>query len=174
MEIKIENNNKIENKNKNYKLDESLKSAISDQNLTVAKINSIINHNSLKSTRGMMNHQFIASGVWVFPSFINHSCVPNTSYFGIGDFLFLQAQKHIKKGEEVTIGYVIFEDRFEKRTEILSKNWGFLCNCNFFLYQQKNFKDNEVKLYAFDYLDCLYENGKKNKGAEYSNENIDI
>lgn len=126
-----------------------------DQSLTIEKIDKILKHNAFKTIRGVVKPNVIASGLWIFPSFLNHSCVPNTTYFGIGDFLFIKAQRDIEKNEEITLNYVSYVMRFDKRYETLQSQWGFNCDCNFCIYQLKNFKDNKLKLYAFDFLQCF-------------------
>ena len=67
----------------------------------IANINSIKIYSSIFSCES----QGYGYGIWYYPSFINHSCDPNTLEFGINDIYFLYAQKDIKKGEEITRRY---------------------------------------------------------------------
>jgi tetratricopeptide (TPR) repeat protein len=45
------------------------------------------------------------SGVWILPSFINHSCVDNARRCFYGDLLMVRAIKDLRAGEEVLISY---------------------------------------------------------------------
>lgn len=46
------------------------------------------------------------AGIWFLPSFLNHSCVDaNSSWFNIGDFIFVRAARNISEGEEIVITY---------------------------------------------------------------------
>lgn len=45
------------------------------------------------------------SGIWIFPSYFNHSCVPNTIRIYLKDFVLFYAFKDIELDEELTIQY---------------------------------------------------------------------
>lgn len=45
------------------------------------------------------------SGLWLFPCYFNHSCVPNTVRLYLKDFVMFYAFKDIEKGEELTTQY---------------------------------------------------------------------
>lgn len=98
----------------------------------------------------------LATGLWVFPSFFNHSCVSNTLIYGIGDFLILKAAKDIEKNEELTVSYVTFESCYERRKHIL-ENWKFTCNCALCSYQITYTINNPIKKYAFDVIEVIKE-----------------
>eukprot|EP01018_Ginkgo_biloba_P013723 Gb_24396 [translate_table: standard] len=49
------------------------------------------------------------SGLWVLPSFMNHSCVPNTSRFLVGEAMFVHAAHSISRGEELTTTFDVFK-----------------------------------------------------------------
>ena len=71
------------------------------------------------------------SGIWILPSFINHTCVDNNvMWYVYGDFIFVVAVAQIKKGEEILMPYfnAIAEGSFEKCQETLSK-YEFTCSC---------------------------------------------
>ena len=48
----------------------------------------------------------LAFGLFYYPSFLSHSCVPNTQMLGIGDFMFMFTNRLIKKNEELFTYYV--------------------------------------------------------------------
>lgn len=45
------------------------------------------------------------SGLWIYPAYFNHSCIPNTVRIYLKDFVMFYAFKDIKKGEELTTQY---------------------------------------------------------------------
>ncbi|GLJ25769.1 hypothetical protein SUGI_0493320 [Cryptomeria japonica] len=68
------------------------------------------------------------SGLWLLPSFINHSCLPNASRLHVGKAMFLHAAKPIKEREEITISY--FDALLpQSRREKICGSWGFKCKC---------------------------------------------
>ncbi|GLJ25762.1 hypothetical protein SUGI_0493220 [Cryptomeria japonica] len=68
------------------------------------------------------------SGLWLLPSFINHSCLPNATRLHVGKTMFLHAAKPIKKREEITISY--FDALLpQSRREKICGSWGFECKC---------------------------------------------
>lgn len=66
------------------------------------------------------------------PSFINHSCKPNSVLLqNLNDgSCEIQALCHIKAGEELTITYVMLNDK-KQRKEHLKERYGFDCACGF-------------------------------------------
>lgn len=67
------------------------------------------------------------SGVWVYPSYFNHSCLSNATRFFHGDFVLIYANHDINKGEEITLSYAP-NDSFNKKEEIL-QHFGLKCDC---------------------------------------------
>lgn len=67
-------------------------------------------------------------GLWVLPSFINHSCHPNARRTHIGDHAIVHASRDIKAGEEITFPYFDVLVPVSKRREA-SRAWGFECKC---------------------------------------------
>ncbi|RUS34537.1 hypothetical protein BC938DRAFT_479791 [Jimgerdemannia flammicorona] len=68
------------------------------------------------------------SGLWVLPSYLNHSCLANASYLNIGDLMFIRAIRGIKEGEEISVAYVPALDTFAERTKKLQRR-NFDCMC---------------------------------------------
>ena len=91
----------------------------------IANINGIKIYSSIFSCET----QGYGYGLWYYPSFLNHSCDPNTLEFGIEDIYFLYAQKNIKKGEEITRRYFNYGLDILNRYANL-KGYGFECKCN--------------------------------------------
>ena len=62
-------------------------------------------------------------GVWLLPSFINHSCIPNASRINTGrDIMRVHATKDIDPGEEITIPY--FDVLAPHRLRGNEEEWG--------------------------------------------------
>jgi len=68
------------------------------------------------------------SGLWLLPSLINHSCLPNSSRLDVGSAIFIHASKPIERGEEITISYFDTLLPLPQR-QARSKSWGFKCKC---------------------------------------------
>ncbi|KAJ4820271.1 SET domain protein [Rhynchospora pubera] len=75
-------------------------------------------------------------GLWILPSFVNHSCSPNARRVHVGDWLILHASRDIKAGEEVTFAYVDVLRPLKDRQESL-KTWGFECKCARCKFEEK-------------------------------------
>ncbi|KAF2103131.1 tetratricopeptide [Rhizodiscina lignyota] len=69
-----------------------------------------------------------STGLWVWTSYINHSCIPNAKREYIGDLMLLRATRPILAGEEVFITYDESSD-YDARKTALMNTWGFECNC---------------------------------------------
>jgi hypothetical protein len=68
------------------------------------------------------------SGLWLYPSFFNHSCMDNTSRIVLGDLLFLHAKRDIKKNEEITLRY-FGADNYSERLNLAKVHYNFKCDC---------------------------------------------
>ena len=91
-----------------------------------AKVVAIFNTNSF-GCNAIEN----GAGIFLKPSRLNHSCLPN-AIFDWNDLLgelTIHAQRDIAAGEEVTIPYVgLLQSRVVRRSQ-LQRNWGFCCRC---------------------------------------------
>jgi tetratricopeptide (TPR) repeat protein len=68
------------------------------------------------------------SQLHIFPSYINHSCMPNADRFSFCDVMVIRAMRSIPKGEEVFLSYLGIGSAFEDRKDHLSK-WFTQCDC---------------------------------------------
>ena len=66
-----------------------------------------------------------ASGLWLLPSFYNHSCLANANRYVLGNLMFVRARENIIKGEEINLMYY----NKEEKKNVLEKQWGFTCKC---------------------------------------------
>lgn len=69
-----------------------------------------------------------STGTWLRASYMNNSCLPNTSRAFIGDMMIVRAARDIKAGEEILTSYQPSWTAFPKRKEKF-KLWGFQCEC---------------------------------------------
>jgi hypothetical protein len=68
-------------------------------------------------------------GIWMLPSFLNHSCTPNVASVIVGDAMMIVASRRLKSNEELTVSYFdIFRPLKERRCSML-KSWSFICCC---------------------------------------------
>lgn len=67
-------------------------------------------------------------GIWMAPSFINHSCIPNCAMMLVGDVAFVVAARKLQLGSQVTVAYFdIFRPLHERRESM--QRWDFECRC---------------------------------------------
>lgn len=70
------------------------------------------------------------TGLWLLPSFINHSCTPNASRLIVGEAMFILASRDIKSKEEITISYTDAMAPLKRREDNLGETgYGFRCEC---------------------------------------------
>ena len=81
----------------------------------------------LKGTKRSLSEK--ESGLWLLPSFFNHSCINNTSRIVLGDLLFLHAKQDIKKNEEITVKY-FGTDNYSERMKSAKERYNFECDCS--------------------------------------------
>ena len=87
------------------------------------------------------------SGLWLLPSFLNHSCIGNATRIFLGDFLLIYAKKDIKKGEEITVNYFRSDEKSERKEKCF-KHYNFKCDCRLCELDAKdiNLKEREPYL----------------------------
>ena len=120
----------------------------------------------------------------VLTGIINHSCQPNTEIFLLEDYdapdlrleehgrygvrfrrlkILLQATRHIRKGEEITITYgdLLSHESREDWLRHIKETYGFDCHCSACLREEESYgllrlKDDVLRLYKeiedFDYM----------------------
>ena len=110
--------------------------------LTKEKVNRVICNNKYGIGRYIIYFNDKCTGVWGTSSLINHDCLSNTSYFGIGDYYISFCTREINKGEEITSNYCSSIYTYEDRNNKLLKNWGLKCTCQLCKYQEKKNEPN--------------------------------
>ena len=119
-------------------------------NLNVEIIEEIFKLNYYKTLRYFYTINKIGIGLWHYFSFFNHSCAPNSSNFGIGDFIFVMPNKLIKKGEEITVLYLSTPKYYEARKEFLKDLYNFECNCEMCEKEKNNREKHRNILTQYD------------------------
>ena len=133
---------------------------LNKKNLTISekKLKGIFT-NTFQTQLYLYDEFALAFGLFYYPSFLSHSCVPNTQMLGIGDFMFMFTNRLIKKNEELFTYYVENDEEYNKRQKKLKNQYGFECQCQLCQIEKKKFKDNP---------------NLKNKISNYINELIEI
>jgi tetratricopeptide (TPR) repeat protein len=95
----------------------------------ICSINQVIIENELDLTESnSTDTEMLPCGLWMMPSFINHSCEPNAIRLFFGNLMMVRALKDIRQGEEILVDYVPRSgDIRERRRVLLSFN--FKCRC---------------------------------------------
>ncbi|CAB4385578.1 unnamed protein product [Rhizophagus irregularis] len=114
-----------------YKLYNSLNLDKIDMNpANVDIIGGIVSYNSF-SLDGIIvgNSNLSGEGLWIMPSYFNHSCVDDnvTQYF-LGDLMFIRSLRPILQGEELLLNYRRGAYDYENRSMFL-KSVGIDCQC---------------------------------------------
>ncbi|KAJ3077438.1 hypothetical protein HK102_005233 [Quaeritorhiza haematococci] len=75
--------------------------------------------------------RYSGCGLWLLPSMLNHSCVPNAYRMFYGDLMFVFASRHIKPGQEITVSYIqpTIVPIYEDRQKLLEKHGILSCEC---------------------------------------------
>ncbi|XP_054825759.1 methyltransferase FGSG_00040 [Prosopis cineraria] len=115
------------NKNKNKQPSENEKIDMGKL-LAILDVNSLTEDAVSANVLGKKNNDYYGVGLWLLPSFINHSCCPNSRRLHVGDYLIVHASKDIKAGEEITFAYLDPLSSLHKRKE-MSVTWGIHCRC---------------------------------------------
>ncbi|CAG8503146.1 14254_t:CDS:2 [Ambispora leptoticha] len=122
---------------------------ISSKSMNVERIEKIIFYNAFQSEffwkifNQKTDHGCFGSGIWIKPSYLNHSCIDtNVHRIFLGDLMFVRAQRPIKKGEELILSYMDPVEPFEKRTKTLQQ-FGINCQCR--LCKLGRAESNKVK-----------------------------
>ena len=92
--------------------------------IDISRIEAIYQFNSFKSEEILQKDRFgfhdkeDNSGLWYFPSFFNHSCLPNVARIFMGDVMFLFAATDINQNEQLTLQYFPFDKIMNRRDSL--------------------------------------------------------
>lgn len=89
-----------------------------------------VNSFSGKLTPPQLEPKAKFNGLWLLPSFMNHSCSPSASRNMVGEVMLFMAGRDMKANEEITISYTDCLVPLKKRDDVLQRTgYGFLCKC---------------------------------------------
>jgi SET and MYND domain-containing protein len=71
----------------------------------------------------------IGAGLYLGPSLLNHSCLPNCVAVFNGPTLMIRAIRPIPAGEQLLISYLDLLDGLEQRRRTLRRTYSFQCEC---------------------------------------------
>jgi len=134
------------NKNLDKNLEEREKNFFSTKDSDLDdELGNILSYNSIVTIRNDNSYEIkeICYGLWKNFSFLNHSCLPNAFYFGIGPYLIVKTIKKIRKDEEVTISYIEPKPFLERQFSL--QKWDFVCNCNLCVMEKGVFETERYK-----------------------------
>ena len=110
---------------------------IDDSIVDTARLEAILTFNSFKtqsidfqiegSCELCLNKEKDSSGIWIYPSYFNHSCVPNAKIISFYDVMLIYTNRDIKQGEEIFVNYIGMA-AYKKRSQICLE-FGFKCRC---------------------------------------------
>lgn len=84
----------------------SLKCDEADNFVDMKRIEHITLYNAISTNQRIDGSFCRNAGLWIIPSFMNHSCVDaNSTWKVIGDFSFIRAFKDISEGDEIEVCY---------------------------------------------------------------------
>ena len=155
----IEYLSQLYNNNSDKNLDERIKSFKKDDIANIIKSNAI-----LTIRNDNIDYKDVCYGIWYMTSFINHSCLPNAYYYGIGPYIIIKTIKDINQGEEISISYVEPKP-FDERTYSLNK-WNFNCICDLCINENLQLENKNYK-YINKKLDKVRINLLKNYITSY-------
>lgn len=121
----------------------------SSEEIDMVKLLAILDVNSLTEDAVSANvlrknNDCYGVGLWLLPSFINHSCCPNARRLHVGDYLIVHASRDLKAGEEITFAYLDPLSPLNKRKE-MSVTWGIQCKCKRCKFEGEMSSKQEVK-----------------------------
>ena len=67
----------------------------------ILRINSFVADNQCNSNKDHINSQAYVpnTGIWLVPSYLNNSCLPNSILLFLNDFIMIYASRDIEKNE---------------------------------------------------------------------------
>jgi tetratricopeptide (TPR) repeat protein len=137
-----------------------------NQTVDIRRIERIVRYNSFTFSSEMSNSIKIPSqsnptmsmkahGIWLLPSYINHSCSEaNAHWTVVGDLMLIRAVKPIRRGDEVLISYTCPTISYKERQHLF-KFMGFVCDCS--LCQTEATETKEIRQRRRELISSLTE-----------------
>jgi len=100
--------------------------------VTLDRLEDLVRRNSFGVKKPVPDGWSYGSAVYHVPSFFNHSCMPNTVHYHIGDMIFISSSTTIPTGSEIFLTYYPFlhgESVQDRNTKLQVREGGFSCHC---------------------------------------------
>jgi hypothetical protein len=107
----------------------SSKAATMEEANDVVRLLDILACNSFAIVNGIDISNPVGKGLYILPSFLNHSCEPNCAYVHDGLKMSIRSIRDIEPGTQLYITYTELTDPLEKRRESLKDGYHFTCKC---------------------------------------------
>ncbi len=79
------------------------------------------------------------TGLWILPSYINHSCHVNAYRTFYGDIMAVHSIQNIRMNDEITMQYIdVSSMSYRKRNQQLNESYKFTCKCNLCLADESD------------------------------------
>ncbi|RIA81168.1 hypothetical protein C1645_837422 [Glomus cerebriforme] len=117
---------------------------INNRVVSVEVIGNTVNYNSFAFDSRIKNNYLNGSGIWILPSYFNHSCVDyNVSLYFLGDLLIVRSLQPISKGEELIINYIT-DSNYELRANHL-ESVEINCQCRICKLDRSESKEIKIR-----------------------------
>lgn len=127
--------------------------------IDIERIEKICSFNSFEGTQvheALMcekNSKINSTGLWILPSFINHSCLANTFRVFYGDVMMIYAVEDLKKGTEITCSYLDPFANYKARLKVM-ESFHFVCNCDLCVLDRSDiFYDRRIEIFNKGYVE---------------------
>ena len=135
--------------------DMNLEARFKNNKIDLKKIKNVLRYNSKII---YFSEEPTSNGLWYYPSFFNHSCIPNYYHFGFGDILIIIALNDIEPNTELFLNYFYNDMLYDQRQKYIKNYYNFECNCELCIYEKNKFKENNEKKILEEYLKQLNDN----------------
>jgi hypothetical protein len=105
------------------------------------RLEDLVRRNSFGIKKTVPDGSSPGIAVYHVPSFFNHSCMPNTVHYHIGDMIFIVSSTTIPAGSEIFLTYYPFLHQYslqERNTQLQKRTGGFSCRCALCRFEIEN------------------------------------
>ena len=108
--------------------------------LTLDCLEDLVRRNAFTVKKSVPGGWSYGTAIYHVPSFFNHSCMPNTIHYHIGDMIFIVSSTTILKGSEIFLAYYPFEGHSvqDRNQKLQDREGGFSCHCPLCRFETEN------------------------------------
>ncbi|KLO12650.1 hypothetical protein SCHPADRAFT_941025 [Schizopora paradoxa] len=92
--------------------------------IDVEYIDGVVNANAF-----LLSYELRERGLFELASLINHSCLPSACREFFGGCISVRALRNMKKGEEITVPYLLASESYDEKRYRFMRTWRFKCAC---------------------------------------------